>query len=259
MQVCLLCGGTGTRLRDASELTPKALVPIGGIPMIIHIMRIYSHFGHNKFILALGYKQEAFKHYFYNYEIINNDIELEIGRPILEYHIHGTNGRGWVVTLVDTGENTLKGGRLKRIEKYITGDTFMCTYGDAVANIDINALLTFHRSHGRIATLTGINPISKFGEMKHDHGRVIEYSEKPQDDGCLTNGGFFVFNRKIFNYLAEDGDLEIGPLEEFAKEGELFVYHHQGFWKSLDTPKDLGELQNIWNSGNVPWKLWSNK
>lgn len=253
--VVILAGGTGTRLRDASELTPKALVSIGGIPMIIHIMRIYSHFGHNKFILALGYKQEAFKHYFYNYEIINNDVELEIGRPIIDYHIHGTNGRGWKITLVDTGEHTLKGGRLKRIEKYITGDAFMCTYGDAVADINIKALIAYHVSHGKLATVTGIHPVSKFGEMKHEKGIVTEYAEKPHDDGCLTNGGFFVFNRKIFDYLVPDGDLEVGPLECLAREGQLMVYHHNGFWRCLDTPKDLGELQQIWGQGKAPWIL----
>jgi len=257
MQVCILCGGTGTRLRDVSELTPKALIPIGGIPIIIHIMSIYAHYGHKDFILALGHKQEAFKHYFYNYELINNDIELEIGKSIANYHIHGTNGHGWKVILADTGERTLKGGRLKQVEKYVRGDTFLLTYGDAVANIDLNALLAFHQSHGRIATVTGIHPTSKFGELKHNsNGQITSYIEKAQDDGCLTNAGFFVFNRKIFDYLTVDCDLEIGPLERLVEMGELFVYQHKGYWKCMDTPKDMGELQQEWETGKARWKIW---
>lgn len=254
MNVVILCGGTGTRLRDASELTPKALVPIGGIPMIVHIAHIYARYGHTDFILALGYRQEAFKHYFYNYELVNNDIELEIGRPIADYRIHGTNGRGWRVVLADTGQDTLKGGRLKRIEKYVRDNTFFLTYGDGLSDINLNDLLAFHQEKGKIVTITGIHPTSKFGEIRHDNGVVTEICEKPGDDSCLVNGGFMVCNRKIFDYLDEECDLETGPLERLAAEGELAVYHHKGFWLSVDTPKELGEIQQLWNSGKAPWR-----
>lgn len=253
MDVCILSGGTGTRLQDASGLTPKALVKIGGIPLVVHIMRIYANYGHASFVLALGYKQEAFKHYFYNYELVNNDVELEIGRPISDYHIHGTNGRGWRIVLADTGEHTLKGGRLKRVERYVKGDTFFLTYGDAVSDINLRDLFNFHIMKGKIATITGIHPTSKFGEIRHDNGIVTEICEKPQDDGCLINGGFMVFNRQIFDYLDGECDLEVGPLEKLAAEGQLAVYHHRGMWMCVDTPRELGLLQEVWDKGGAPW------
>lgn len=210
MQVCILCGGSGTRLKEQTEFIPKPLVPIGGIPMAVHIMRHYASYGFNDFVLALGHKQDSFKTYFTNYDLINHDIVLHIG-----YHgrepVYVVTDK-WKVALSDTGENTLKGGRLKRIEKYIEGDTFMVTYGDGIGDVDISALLAFHQSHGKMVTVTGVHPVPRFGELCHKDGKVLSYREKQHEDGCLTNGGFMVMNRGIFDYLTPDCDLEYGPL-----------------------------------------------
>ena len=196
MQVVILCGGTGTRLKEQTEFLPKALIPIGGKPMIAHIMKWYAHYGFKKFILALGYKQEQFKIYFANYDIINNDVKVDIGR------YRGNNCYDypdqWEVTMVDTGENTLKGGRLKRVEKYIEDDIFMMTYGDGIGDINIPELLVFHKSHGKMVTVTGVHSTSRFGEIHREGSKVISFTEKPADNNNLINGGFFVFEKKIF-------------------------------------------------------------
>ena len=257
MQVVILAGGSGTRLREMTEFLPKALIPIGGIPILVHIMRLYAHYGYNNFILALGYKQDEFKKYFTHFNQINNDITVSIGSYKGDFYSCDYVDEGWTVTLSDTGETTMKGGRLKRIEKYIKGDTFMMTYGDAVANIDIPALVAFHKSHGKLVTITGVHPTPRFGEVHHDNGKVISFSEKPHDDNCLVNGGFMVMNRGIFDYLVADEwcDLEVGPLELIAAKGELMVYHHRGFWKCLDTLKDMEEFQEMWTKGNISWRV----
>jgi len=260
MQTVILCGGLGTRLREETEYRPKPMVNIGNRPILWHIMKIYAHYRHQEFILALGYKGEMIKDYFYHYEIINNDVTLELGH-------HGTfqmhdchNEAGWKVTLANTGENTLKGGRIKRIEKYITDETFMLTYGDGVADINIDALLQFHFSHGKIATLSGINPTAQFGELKTDGDQVKSFQEKPQkrETGGMVSGGFFVLNRKIFDYLADDEtcDFEYGALERLAEEGELMVYRHDGFWACMDTLRDMERLNRLWDEGNAKWKIW---
>jgi len=257
MQVVILCGGTGTRLREQTDLIPKSLIPIGGLPMIVHIMRIYAHYGFTEFVLALGYKQEVFKMYFANYDIINNDITVDIG-CYRGKNRHSYADKNWRVTLANTGENTMKGGRLKRVEKYIKGDTFMCTYGDGVADIDIRRLLAFHQAHGKLATVTGVHPIPRFGEIHTGNdGQVCKFSEKPDGDS-LVNGGFFVFNRGVFDYLHEDEwcDLELGPLELIAERGELMVYHHEGMWRCMDTLRDVGELQQMWDKGEALWRVW---
>ena len=253
--VAILCGGSGTRLREQTEFLPKPLIPIGNIPMVVHIMKIYARYGFKDFILALGYKQDAFKQYFNDYDVINNDVTVSIGRP-QDNHYHSCVDQGWNVTLVDTGENTMKGGRLKRIENHIHSNTFMCTYGDAVADIDIRNLIAFHKNHGKLVTITGIHPVPRFGELCHEAGRVLSYREKP-DDGCLMNGGFMVMNRGIFDYLTPDEwcDLEIGPLELLAAKEELMVYHHKGFWKCMDNLKEMSELQQMWDSGKAPWRV----
>lgn len=257
MQICILCGGSGTRLKEQTEFIPKPMIPIGGRPMLYHIMKLYSHYGFNEFVLALGYKQEIIKDYFVHLDIINNDITVDIGQYRGANH-HGYADKGWRVTLSDTGENTMKGGRLKRIEKYIRGNTFMMTYGDGIGNINIPELLEFHQKHGRIATVTGIHPLPRFGEIHRQGERVLNFTEKPNDPDCLMNGGFFVFNREIFDYLHPDEwcDLEVGPLEMVANDGELMVYHHTGYWGCMDNLKDMSELQKLWNDGKAPWKVW---
>ena len=252
IQVCILCGGTGTRLKEQTEFLPKPLIQIGGKPMIWHIMKIYAHYGFTDFVLSLGYKQECFKNYFAHFYEINHDMVLtELGiswKAIWEK---------WRVVLSDTGINTLKGARLKRIETYIKGDTFLCTYGDGLSDVNIHELLAFHKSHGKIATITGVHPSPRFGEIHHVNGLVQAFSEKPQGE-CLMNGGFMVFNRGIFDYLSEDEscDLETGCFDALTEDKELMVFPHTGYWSCMDTLKDVGILQNEWDSGNVPWKTW---
>jgi len=258
MKIVILCGGLGTRLREETEFRPKPMVNIGGRPILWHIMKIYAHYGFTDFILALGYKGEMIKNYFCNYELMNNDVTIELGKPE-KIQFHQTHDEtGWKITLADTGEKTLKGSRLKRVEKYIDGDTFMVTYGDGLANADISRLLKFHKSHGKYGTVTGINPASRFGELKIRGNNVESFIEKPRDTSGLVNGGFFVFNREIFDYLSPDEncDLEIGPLEEIARKGKLMVYKHTGFWACMDTLRDMDYLNSLWRQGKADWKVW---
>ena len=257
MKVVILCGGMGTRMKEETEYRPKPMVEIGGKPILWHIMKIYSHYGFKDFVLCLGYKGEMIKEYFYNYEILNNDFTVELGN---HNHIEIYNNHkeiGWRVTLVDTGEMALKGSRIKKIEKYVDNDLFMLTYGDGVADINIQELLSFHKSHGRIGTLTGVRPPSRFGEMVVKDNRVVSFTEKPQVSKGLINGGFFVLNRKIFNYLSEDDncDFEIGPLEQLAKKGELMLYEHKGEWACMDTYRDMNYLNKLWQTGKAFWKI----
>lgn len=258
MKVVILCGGLGTRLREETEFRPKPMVEIGSKPILWHIMKIYAHYGFKEFILCLGYKGEMIKEYFYNYEVLNNDFTIELGdKKNIEICDNHTE-KGWRVTLVDTGNKALKGARLKRIERYIDNDHFMVTYGDGIADIDIDALLKFHRSHGKLATVTGINPTSRFGELKTKGDQVESFSEKPETSSGLINGGFFVFNKGIFNYLSadDDCDFEIGPLEKVAREGQLMVYKHTGFWACMDTLRDMEHLNNLWAGYKAAWKIW---
>ncbi|MBS4095621.1 MAG: glucose-1-phosphate cytidylyltransferase [Sulfuricella sp.] len=258
MHVVILCGGLGTRLREETEFRPKPMVNIGPRPILWHIMKIFAHYGHNDFVLALGYKGEMIKNYFFHYEIMNNDVTVELGRPENVSIHHGHDEAGWRVTLADTGESALKGARLKKVEKYVTGDVFMMTYGDGITNVNINDLLTFHEKHGKLATVTGVNPASRFGELKTDGDRVQSFHEKPVDGGGMINGGFIVFNRKIFDYLStsDDCDLEFGPMEQLALEGELMVYRHQGFWACMDTLRDMDYLNGLWSANKADWKVW---
>lgn len=259
MQVIILCGGLGTRLREETEFRPKPMVNVGPRPILWHIMKIYARYGHTEFILPLGYKGEVIKDYFCHYELMNNDITIELGKPD-SFCLHNCHDeRGWKITLANTGERTLKGGRLKRVERYVTGDTFMLTYGDGVADVDLDALVAFHRSHGKTCTVTGINPTSQFGGLHVDGDRVVNFREKPKEaTENLVSGGFFVFNRRIFDYLTSDEncDLEYGPLERLAAEGELMVHRHAGFWYCMDTQRDMDKLNQMWDAGNPPWKTW---
>ncbi|OQW96582.1 MAG: glucose-1-phosphate cytidylyltransferase [Desulfobacteraceae bacterium A6] len=258
MKVVILCGGLGTRLREETEFRPKPMVNIGSRPILWHIMKYYSWFGYQDFVLALGYKGEMIKNYFCHYELMNNDVTIELGKPenICIHHSH--EEVGWKITLADTGEKALKGARLKKVEKYIFDEMFMMTYGDGIADVDIAALLAFHKAHGKLVTVTGINPASRFGKLKTDGNRVVSFSEKPQNGGDLINGGFFVFNRSVFDYLSADDfcDLEVGPLEQIAKDGQLMVYKHQGFWACMDTLRDMEYLNKLWDDGQAKWKTW---
>lgn len=258
MQTIILCGGLGTRLREETEFRPKPMVEIGGKPILWHIMKTYSHYGIKDFVLSLGYKGEMIKEYFYNYEILTNDFTIELGNKInIEMHSNNEE-KDWRITLADTGDKALKGARLKRVQQYVNDDTFMLTYGDGVAEVDINALLAFHKKHGKLATVTGINPAARFGELKIKGNQVESFSEKPRDGEGLINGGFFVFNKGIFDYLSADEncDLEIGPLEKIAGEGQLMVYKHRGFWACMDTIRDMEYLNKLWVEGNAEWKVW---
>ena len=256
--VVILCGGLGTRLREETEYRPKPMVEIGGKPILWHIMKIYAHQGFKDYILGLGYKGEIIKNYFYNYEILNNDFTVELG-SYKHVEIHSNHKeKGWQVTLADTGDSALKGARIKKIEKYVNGDLFMLTYGDGVADINLHELLSFHKNHGRIGTVTGVRPPSRFGDLVVESNRVVSFTEKPQVSEGLINGGFFVFNRGIFDYLsAEDNcDFEVGPLEQLAEDGELMVYELKGEWACMDTFRDMEYLNKLWQGGKAFWKIW---
>lgn len=258
MKVAILCGGMGTRLREETEFRPKPMVHIGNRPILWHIMKIYSHYGFKEFVLCLGYKGEMIKKYFYHYPLLNNDVTVRLGREgAVEIH-DTTEEDDWRVTLVNTGEHALKGARLKRAEKYLTDDVFMVTYGDGVADVDIGQLLAFHRQHGKLATLLGVRPPSLFGELKVEEDRATLFVEKPQTSSGVINGGFFVFNRAIFDYLSDDDtcDFERGPLEKVAANGELMVLIHDGFWACMDTYRDVEYLNQLWKTGQAPWKAW---
>ena len=254
-KVVILCGGLGTRLREETEYRPKPMVEIGGKPILWHIMKIYSHYGFNDFVLCLGYRGEMIKEYFYNYQILNSDFTIELGNKNVSVHSSSLEERNWKITLVDTGKETLKGGRIKRIEKYVDSDNFMLTYGDGVADINIKELLNFHLNHKKIGTVTGVRPPSRFGEIKVEGKKVICFTEKPQLSEGFINGGFFVFRRKFFDYLTEDCDFEFGALEKLTKEGELMIYEHKGNWECMDNIRDWEHLNKLWDQDQAFWKI----
>lgn len=256
--VIILCGGKGSRLSEETVEKPKPMVEIGGKPILWHIMKNYSHFGCHRFILALGYKGEHIKNYFYNYRILSSDFTLEM-HPEKEPEIHGVSDEShWEITFVDTGLNTLKGGRIKRLEPYIRSENFHLTYGDGVSGVNITELEKLHHNHGNVGTVTGVHPPSRFGEMALDGDTVTHFEEKPQLSTGIINGGFFMFHKRVFQYLnAEEGcDFEFGPLQRIAAEGELKVFRHEGFWQCMDTARERDYLNKLWASGNPPWKLW---
>lgn len=258
MKVVILCGGQGARLREETEFRPKPMVRIGTKPILWHIMKLYAHHGFKDFVLCLGYKGEVIKEYFYNYELYNHDFSVCLGKT-RKVEIHNSHDQmDWRVTLIDTGEMALKGARVKRIEHLIDGDEFMLTYGDGVGNVDLHRLLEFHKSNGKIATVTGVRPPSLFGELKVKGNQVELFTEKPQTSSGLISGGFFVFSRAIFDYLSpdEDCDLERGPLETLAQERQLMVYEHTGDWACVDTYRDLQHMNHLWSTGQAFWKVW---
>ncbi|MBM4247844.1 MAG: glucose-1-phosphate cytidylyltransferase [Euryarchaeota archaeon] len=257
MPVVILCGGFGSRLGSETEGRPKPMIPIGNRPMLWHIMKIYARWGFRNFVLALGYKSEVVKDYFMFFREYNGSVEVDL-RTGSRKCLGGPDEVDWNVRLIDTGENTLKGGRIKRVEPHIRGDRFMLTYGDGVADIDIPELVRFHRSHKRIGTVTGVNPPSRFGELVVKGNRVLLFTEKPQTSQGLINGGFFVFERAIFDHLAADEgcDFEKGPLEELAGKDQLRVYKHPGVWECMDTVRDMNHLNRLWAEGKAFWKIW---
>ena len=256
-RVVILCGGMGTRLREETEYRPKPLVEIGGKPVLWHIMKIYSQYGFDDFVLCLGYKGSMIKEYFLNYRLMNSDFTLrlssgkgpEIHPPVL--------ADPWTVTFADTGAEALTGARVKRIERYISGNDFMLTYGDGVADLDIGKLWEFHAAHGKIGTVTGVHPLSRYGELSVQGSLVKEFNEKPVDQSGFISGGFFVFQRKFFDYLSDDDSciFEREPLERLAREGQLVGYLHHGFWHCMDTYRDFLALNESWRKG-APWKVW---
>jgi len=259
MKVVVLCGGLGTRLREETEFRPKPMVEIGGRPILWHVMKTYATYGFRDFIVCLGYRGNMIKDYFLNYEAMNNDFSICLGQPSnIRYHGQHTE-QGFQVTLADTGLNTMTGGRLHRIEKYIHDDIFLLTYGDGLSDVNISALVEFHHSHGKIATVTTVPPISRFGVVKVDGAGVVErFAEKPKGDGSIS-AGFFVLNRSVFDYLG-DGDyvFEREPLERLAAEGQLMAYRHDGFFYGMDTFREYQYLNELWSSGAAPWKVWTN-
>jgi glucose-1-phosphate cytidylyltransferase len=257
MKVVILAGGLGTRLSEETDLKPKPMVEIGGKPIIWHIMKIYSFYGYNEFIICCGYKGYLIKEYFANYFLHQADVTIDLQNNNLE--IHKSNAEPWKITLVDTGLNTMTGGRIKRIQKYVGEEIFMLTYGDGLSNIDINALIVFHKNHGKLATLTAVQTSGKFGALNLDSGtKVNSFLEKPKGDGAWINGGFFILDPGIFNYI-KNGDNEIWertPLENLAHNNELQAYKHSGFWRPMDTLRDKIELENMWNASDCEWRLW---
>ena len=257
MKVVILAGGLGTRLREETEFKPKPMVEIGGKPIMWHIMNRYAKFGHNEFVLPLGYRGDVIKQYFHDYKIRNSDFSINLATGAMEVHERQAEAIDWRVTLCDTGEDTEKGARIKRVAKYIGNEPFMATYGDGVADINIDKLLAFHKSHGKLGTFTGVRMPSRFGTVSTDeHGNIQSWQEKPLLNQ-FTNCGYFVFEPEFLEYLTTDEscDLEKAPLERLAAEGQLAMYRHEGFWQCMDTLRDYQLLNSIWDKGNAPWTL----
>jgi glucose-1-phosphate cytidylyltransferase len=258
MKVVIFAGGLGTRIAEETDTRPKPMVEIGGKPMLWHIMKIYSQYGFNDFIICLGYKGYLIKEYFMHYFLHNSDITIELGSNKLD--VHYTNTDPFKVTLVDTGLSTKTAGRLKKVQQYIGQEDFMLTYGDGVSDIDLKALEQFHRSHGKIATVTAIQPEARFGGIElNQAGMVTSFKEKPKGDGKWINGGFFILRPEVFRYL--DGEIndvmwEDAPMESLSRDGQLMAYRHKGFWKCMDAMRDKLELESLWKNDQAKWKIW---
>jgi glucose-1-phosphate cytidylyltransferase len=257
VKVVILAGGYGTRISEESHLKPKPMIEIGERPILWHIMKIYSHFGFNDFIVCLGYKGYCIKEYFAHYFLHESDVTFDF-RNESQQVIHHHSAEPWAVTLVNTGMETMTGGRVKRVRDYIGDEPFMLTYGDGVADVNIRDLVAYHNSHGKLATVTSIQPLGRFGALDiGENGDVRGFREKPRGDGSWINGGFFVLQPEVFAWIEEDSTIfEKGPMETLAKEGQLMAYRHQGFWQPMDTLRDKTHLENLWAGGEAPWKVW---
>lgn len=256
MKVVILAGGLGTRLSEETVVRPKPMVEIGGRPILWHIMKIYSHYGFNDFVICLGFKGYMIKEYFSNYFLHMSDVTFDMRNNSME--VHQQHAEPWKVTLVDTGMDSMTGGRLKRVAPYLENETFMLTYGDGVANIDIGDLVRYHRSHGKPATVTSTQPSGRFGALNMgEDGAIHSFQEKPAGDGSWINGGFFVLEPAVIDRIAGDGTVfEKEPLEGLARDGQLMAYRHGGFWQPMDTLRDKQHLEELWSSGPAPWKVW---
>jgi glucose-1-phosphate cytidylyltransferase len=256
MKVLILAGGFGTRLSEETEIRPKPMVEIGGKPILWHIMKIYSHYGFNDFIILLGYKGYYIKEYFANYYLHQSDVTIDLATGRIE--VLNNSSEPWKVTLLDTGVNTMTGGRIKRAKTIVGNETFMLTYGDGVGDVNILELLKFHKSHGKAITVTAAQPEGRFGALDIGENSIVKaFQEKPKGDGAWVNAGFFVCEPKVFDYIEGDSTVfEKEPLQKLAEDGELYAFKHKGFWKPMDTLRDKLELQKLWDSGKASWKIW---
>ncbi len=258
MKTIILAGGVGTRLAEETEVRPKPMIEIGHRPILWHILKIYAHYGYTDFLIALGYKGEHIKRYMADYAALSANLTVDLGKGTVESHGHNGDPEDWRVELIETGRNTETGGRLLRLTDYLDGDSFMMTFGDGVSDVDINALVDFHRSHGKLATLTAVRPPARFGHVELDGERVSDFSEKPQVGEGWINGGFFVLEPGIFDYIdGEEMHFQREPLERLARDGQLMAYKHTAFWQCMDTLRDKNLLQQLWDRDEAPWKVWS--
>ena len=253
MKVIILAGGFGTRLSEYTSKIPKPMVTIGGHPILWHIMQIFSKYGHTDFYCALGYKSEIIKEYFYKQRLLNSDFSIDLSTGNIEYHRRDLIN--WKVTLVNTGIKSMTGGRVRRMKSYIGDETFLLTYGDGLANINLDELVNFHKSHGKMVTVTAVHPVARFGELSLNGSKVERFKEKPQTESGWINGGFFVVEPEFFDFIeSDDVILEKQPLEEISKKGELMAYQHKGFWQCMDTRRDRDFLEDMWKNNKAPWK-----
>jgi glucose-1-phosphate cytidylyltransferase len=259
MKVLLLAGGFGTRLSEETDIRPKPMADIGGKPILWHIMKTYSHYGFNEFVVLLGYKGYYIKEYFANYFLHQSDVTIDLSSNKME--VHNNTSEPWKVTLLETGLHTMTGGRIKRAQHFIGDEPFLLTYGDGLADIDLKALVQFHKNHGKLITMTSVQPEGRFGALETaEAGKVLSFMEKPKGDGSWINGGFFVCQPQVLDYIQGDTTVfEQEPLQNLSRNGELYTYRHEGFWKCMDTLRDKTKLNEIWDGGKAPWKLWNER
>src|SRR3990170_2521929 len=257
MKVVILAGGRGTRLAEETEIRPKPMIEIGGRPILWHIMKHFSFYGHGEFVIALGYRGEMIKRYMVDYCNLQSDLTVSVASGTVRYHQNGDGQDDWEVSLIETGLQTQTGGRVKRLQQYLGEGTFMLTWGDGVSTVDLDALLAFHRSHGKLATVTAVRPPARFGHLKFEGDRVSEFTEKPQIGEGWINGAYFVLEPPVFGYIDDDmTHWEREPLERLAADGQLMAYKHEGFWQCMDTIREKKLLDEMWDSGHAPWRIW---